>query len=219
MRHHAPAAEADELRDHVVIGGYGRVGPDDRAPARRRERALRRARHQWRAGDGVPAARAPRAISAMPAGREFLARVGAARARAFVVTVNARSAAERMVAAARTAAAGRPGLRARAIDAAHAARLLSSGPSTSSRKRSRRACSSAAGCSKASGFPTTPWRDGSTSCAIRRSRASRRRARRARERQRPFASLLAGRRSPWRRARCGTRRPCRRRRRRRRPGC
>jgi monovalent cation:H+ antiporter-2, CPA2 family len=58
------------------------------------------------------------------AGRpEFLARVGAARARAFVVTVNAREAAERMAAAARQL---RPDalLFARAIDAEHAIRLL-----------------------------------------------------------------------------------------------
>jgi CPA2 family monovalent cation:H+ antiporter-2 len=61
------------------------------------------------------------------AGRpEFLARVGAARARAFVVTVNARQAAERMAAASRRQ---RPEalLYARAIDPEHAVRLLKLG--------------------------------------------------------------------------------------------
>ena len=62
----------------------------------------------------------------MPAGGEFLERVGAADARAFVVTVDAPRAAERMVAAIRTR---RPdaAVFARALDAAHAARLLELG--------------------------------------------------------------------------------------------
>jgi CPA2 family monovalent cation:H+ antiporter-2 len=61
------------------------------------------------------------------AGRpELLERVGAADARAFVVTVNARQSAERMVAAARK---GRPDapVFARALDAEHAVRLLELG--------------------------------------------------------------------------------------------
>src|SRR5262249_57102898 len=58
------------------------------------------------------------------AGRpELLARVGAERARAFVVTVNARESAERMVAAARKHGPDAP-VFARAVDAEHAARLL-----------------------------------------------------------------------------------------------
>jgi len=61
------------------------------------------------------------------AGRpELLERVGAADARAFVVTVNARESAERMVTAARK---GRPDapVFARALDAEHAVRLLELG--------------------------------------------------------------------------------------------
>jgi monovalent cation:H+ antiporter-2, CPA2 family len=54
-RHHMPAESASELRDHVVIGGYGRVG---QTAARGRERAVRRARYQRRAGGRVAQARA-----------------------------------------------------------------------------------------------------------------------------------------------------------------
>jgi monovalent cation:H+ antiporter-2, CPA2 family len=124
-RHHMPAESASELRDHVVIGGYGRVGQTvarllaaENVPfvaldtngelvAEWRKRG-----HMCFFGD---------------AGRpELLARVGAADARAFVVTVNARESAERMVAAARK---GRPDapVFARAIDAEHAVRLLELG--------------------------------------------------------------------------------------------
>ncbi len=123
--HHMPTADLAELQDHVVIGGYGRVGQmiarllaaenvafvalDTDA---RLVTACRKRGHPCYFGD---------------AGRgEFLARVGAARARAFVVTVNARASAERMVAAARKQ---RPDalVYARAIDAEHAARLLALG--------------------------------------------------------------------------------------------
>jgi K+:H+ antiporter len=124
-RHHMPAESASELRDHVVIGGYGRVGQTvgrllaaENVPfialdtngelvAEWRKRG-----HSCFFGD---------------AGRpELLARVGAAEARAFVVTVNARQSAERMVAAARK---GRPDapVFARALDADHAVRLLELG--------------------------------------------------------------------------------------------
>jgi CPA2 family monovalent cation:H+ antiporter-2 len=124
-RHHMPAESASELRDHVVIGGYGRVGQTvarllaaENVPfvaldtngelvAEWRKRG-----HMCFFGD---------------AGRpELLARVGAAEARAFVVTVNARDSAERMVAAARK---GRPDapVFARAVDAEHAVRLLELG--------------------------------------------------------------------------------------------
>jgi CPA2 family monovalent cation:H+ antiporter-2 len=57
---------------------------------------------------------------------EFLERVGAAHARAFLVTVNAPHAAERMVAAVRRKRPDAP-VFARARDAAHAARLLKLG--------------------------------------------------------------------------------------------
>jgi CPA2 family monovalent cation:H+ antiporter-2 len=124
-RHHMPAESASELRDHAVIGGYGRVGQTvarllaaENVPfialdtngelvAEWRKRG-----HSCFFGD---------------AGRpELLARVGAAEARAFVVTVNARQSAERMVAAARK---GRPDapVFARALDVDHAVRLLELG--------------------------------------------------------------------------------------------
>ena len=124
-RHHMPGDDASELRDHVVIGGYGRVGQmvgrllaaenvpfvaldtDGELVAEWRKRG-----HMCFFGD---------------AGRpELLERVGAADARAFVVTVNAHDSAERMVAAARR---GRPDapVFARAVDAEHAVRLLELG--------------------------------------------------------------------------------------------
>ena len=123
--HHMPTADLAELQDHVVIGGYGRVGQmiarllaaenvafvalDTDA---RLVTACRKRGHPCYFGD---------------AGRgEFLARVGAARARAFVVTVNARASAERMVAAARKQQPDAL-VYARAIDAEHAARLLALG--------------------------------------------------------------------------------------------
>jgi monovalent cation:H+ antiporter-2, CPA2 family len=124
-RHHLPNEDASELRDHVVIGGYGRVGQtiarllalenvpfvavdtDGQLVA-----SCRKEGHPCFFGD---------------AGRpELLVRIGAAQARAFVVTVNARQAAERMVAAARQQGPQAP-VFARAVDAAHAARLLEFG--------------------------------------------------------------------------------------------
>ncbi len=124
-RDHQPGGEAGALRDHVVIGGYGRVGQTvarllaaENVPfvALDTNGALvaqsRKGGHWCFFGD---------------AGRpEMLTRVGAAHARAFVVTVNARESAERMVAAARKL---RPDalVFARAIDAEHAARLLALG--------------------------------------------------------------------------------------------
>jgi len=123
-RDHAPTDGASGLRDHVVIGGYGRVG---RTVARllaaenvpfvaldtngELVAEWRKRGHMCFFGD---------------AGRpELLARVGAADARAFVVTVNARESAERMKAARK----GRPDapVFARAIDAEHAVRLLELG--------------------------------------------------------------------------------------------
>ena len=123
--HHTPGAEADELRDHVIIGGYGRVGQmiarllaAENVPFIALDTngelvtECRQRGHMCFFGD---------------AGRgEFLARVGAARARAFVVTVNARRAAERMVAAARKQRPDAP-VFARAIDGPHAVQLLKLG--------------------------------------------------------------------------------------------
>jgi CPA2 family monovalent cation:H+ antiporter-2 len=123
--HHLPPPGTAELQDHVVIGGFGRVGETI-------ARLL--------AAENVPyvvldtnaevvalARRRGEPCYFGDAGRrELLDRVGAARARAFVVTVNARAAAERMVAAARRR---RPDamIFARAADAGHAARLMDRG--------------------------------------------------------------------------------------------
>jgi CPA2 family monovalent cation:H+ antiporter-2 len=113
------------MSGHVVLGGYGRVG---QAIA-----AMLAAEHipfvaldtngdlvteLRRGGSGVFFGDASRG--------EFLARAGAGRARAVVVTVNARRAAERMVAAARRQNPDATIL-ARAIDRAHAERLMGLG--------------------------------------------------------------------------------------------
>jgi monovalent cation:H+ antiporter-2, CPA2 family len=124
-RHHLPTAAATELRDHVVIGGYGRVGQTV-------ARLLAAENVPFIALDtnGALVAQFRKSGQACffgDGGRpEMLARVGAAHARAFVVTVNARESAERMVAAARKQ---RPDalVFARAVDAEHAARLLALG--------------------------------------------------------------------------------------------
>jgi K+:H+ antiporter len=122
---HMPAVSLEDLQDHVVIGGYGRVGQTiarllaaENVPFIALDTngelvtAHRQRGHHVYFGD---------------AGRpEFLTRVGAAQARAFVVTVNARQAAERMVAAARERQP-QALVYARAIDASHAARLLGLG--------------------------------------------------------------------------------------------
>jgi CPA2 family monovalent cation:H+ antiporter-2 len=121
-----PGGAAEELTDHVVIGGYGRVGQliarlliAENVPFVALDTngelvaAHRKLGHQVYLGD---AARA-----------EFLDRVGAPRARAFVVTVNARQAAERMVAAARGQQRPDALVYARARDAEHAIRLLERG--------------------------------------------------------------------------------------------
>jgi CPA2 family monovalent cation:H+ antiporter-2 len=121
-RHHMPTEDARELQDHVVIGGYGRVGQTV-------ARLLNAENVPFVAldtnGEVVNECRkrGERCYFGDAGRPEFLARVGAARARAFVVTVNAREAAERMATAARKQ---RPDalLFARAIDAEHAIRLL-----------------------------------------------------------------------------------------------
>ena len=121
-RHHMPTEDAKELQDHVVIGGYGRVGQTV-------ARLLNAENVPFVAldtnGEVVNECRkrGERCYFGDAGRPEFLARVGAARARAFVVTVNAREAAERMATAARKQ---RPDalLFARAIDAEHAIRLL-----------------------------------------------------------------------------------------------
>jgi CPA2 family monovalent cation:H+ antiporter-2 len=121
----AQAIDAGELSGHVVIGGYGRVG---RTVARLLEAenipfiALDTSAHMV-----ARERKRGHRVYFGDAGRpELLARVGAARARAFVVTVNAPNAAERMVAAARRQRPDAP-VFARAKDGEHAARLLALG--------------------------------------------------------------------------------------------
>jgi CPA2 family monovalent cation:H+ antiporter-2 len=119
---HEPGRGEEEHHDHVVIGGFGRVGqmvaklltaenipfvaldPNGELVAEQRE-------------NGQP-------VYFGDAGRrEMLMRIGAERARAFVVTVNAPRAAERMVATAHRIRPNAPVI-ARAADTVHAARLL-----------------------------------------------------------------------------------------------
>jgi CPA2 family monovalent cation:H+ antiporter-2 len=122
---HAAAIDVGELSDHVVIGGYGRVG---HAIARLLQ------------AENIPFVALDTNVVLVAEGRkrggrvyfgdagrpELLERAGAARARAFVVTVNAPLAAERMVAAARRQRPDAP-VFARAKDGEHAARLLKLG--------------------------------------------------------------------------------------------
>jgi CPA2 family monovalent cation:H+ antiporter-2 len=122
---HMPDEEARELVDHVVIGGYGRVGQmiarllaTEKVPFVALDTNGELVSEHRKRGHLVYFGDAARA--------EFLERVGAARARAFVVTVDDAAAAERMVAAAREQR--RDALvYARALDAEHAAKLLALG--------------------------------------------------------------------------------------------
>jgi CPA2 family monovalent cation:H+ antiporter-2 len=121
----AHAIDASELSGHVVIGGYGRVGETiarlleaENVPFVALDIDARRVAEERKRG---------RSVYYGDAGRsELLRRVGLARARAFVVTVNAPRAAEIMVTAVRRE---RPDalVFARAKDAEHAARLLALG--------------------------------------------------------------------------------------------
>jgi CPA2 family monovalent cation:H+ antiporter-2 len=122
---HAPGPDLAEVDNHVVIGGFGRVGyliaraleaenvPYVALDANGERVARMRLQHER--------------VFFGDAGRpELLEKVGARRARAFVVTVNNARAAERMVAAAhRIQPTGL--VFARAADAAHAARLVTLG--------------------------------------------------------------------------------------------
>lgn len=124
---HAASMPHDDgrLSDHVIIGGYGRVG---QAVAR-----LLEAEHiPYIAldsnGDLINDVRKKRgSVYFGDAARdEMLTRAGAARARAFAVTINGRRAAERMVIAARRQNPGALVL-ARAIDRVHADHLTKLG--------------------------------------------------------------------------------------------
>lgn len=119
--HHLPGDDVAEIKDHVVIGGFGRVGQTIA---------------QLLAAENIPfvaldsngelvneVRRRGTIVYFGDVGRaELLQRVGVDKARAFVVTVNAPQAAERMVAAIHRA---RPDARilARARDREHADRL------------------------------------------------------------------------------------------------
>jgi CPA2 family monovalent cation:H+ antiporter-2 len=122
---HLPGAEVGELEDHVVIGGFGRVGQTvarlleaENVPFVALEANAARAGEQRQAGHLVYFGDASR--------RELLESAGAARARAFVVTLDAPGAAERMVEAINAVRPGAP-VFARAKDPDHAARLAALG--------------------------------------------------------------------------------------------
>jgi CPA2 family monovalent cation:H+ antiporter-2 len=124
-RDRMPSADTAEMTDHVIIGGYGRVGQliarllrAENVPFVALDTNAELAVDGSNRGDNVFFGDAAR--------REFLHRAGAAHARAFVVTVNSPRAAERMVAVARRERPDTPVL-ARAKDSKHAVRLLKLG--------------------------------------------------------------------------------------------
>jgi CPA2 family monovalent cation:H+ antiporter-2 len=121
-RDHMPLGDAATLTDHVIIGGYGRVGQlvarlleAENVPFIALDTNAELAIQGSRRGEKVFFGDAAR--------REFLHRAGAAGARAFVVTVNSPRAAERMVAVAHGERPDAPVL-ARASDSKHALRLI-----------------------------------------------------------------------------------------------
>jgi monovalent cation:H+ antiporter-2, CPA2 family len=121
-REHMPQEVGSKPTDHVVIGGFGRVGQT-------LARLLDTERVPYVALDTNAGLVAEKRkdnpnVYLGDAGRgELLGLVGADRARMFVVTVNEPKAAERMVAAARKINPDAP-VFARAADPAHAIRLL-----------------------------------------------------------------------------------------------
>jgi CPA2 family monovalent cation:H+ antiporter-2 len=124
-RDRMPTDEQRQAVDHVIIGGYGRVGQvigrllrAENVPFVALDTNAQVASEGAKRGESVFFGDAAR--------REFLRRAGAAGARAFVVTVNSSRAAERMVATARKARPDVP-VFARARDPAHASRLLELG--------------------------------------------------------------------------------------------
>jgi CPA2 family monovalent cation:H+ antiporter-2 len=124
-RDHVPTAERDGLSDHVIIGGYGRVGQCigrllqvENVPFVALDTNGEVVSEHKGRGEAVFFGDAAR--------RESLHLAGAARARAFVVTVNNARAAERMVSAARSERPDAP-VFARARDPDHAARLIKRG--------------------------------------------------------------------------------------------
>jgi CPA2 family monovalent cation:H+ antiporter-2 len=124
-RERMPDHDAEALMDHVIIGGFGRVGQTI-------ARLLEEENIPYVALDTsgelvTRASKAGRMIYFGDASRpEILERAGAKRARAFVVTLDAPVAAERMIAAARRLQPETL-VFARAVDPSHAARLLKLG--------------------------------------------------------------------------------------------
>jgi len=119
------ALDSESLVDHVVIGGFGRVGrtiarvlDTERVPFVALDLDADLVAAQRRAGRPIYYGDASR--------REILERVGAARARTFVVTTNEPYATERMV---RSILAAWPDatIHARALDAEHAEKLAEIG--------------------------------------------------------------------------------------------
>lgn len=124
-RDHMPSEDQADATDHVIIGGYGRVGQViGRLLQAENVRFIALDTNAELATEG--AKRGEDVFLGDAARREFLSRAGAARARAFVVTVNSPRAAERMVVAARRERPDAP-VFARARDPAHASRLLKLG--------------------------------------------------------------------------------------------
>ena len=124
-RHPLDGGDGERLADHVVIGGFGRVG---RVVARLLDAEAIPYVALDLDGDLIAEERrAGHAVYYGDAGRrEILDRVGGARARAFVVTTNEPLASERMVKAIRQAWPAAI-VHARARDSRHAARLAALG--------------------------------------------------------------------------------------------
>ncbi|MES1155787.1 MAG: NAD-binding protein, partial [Pseudorhodoplanes sp.] len=120
-----PDAELAELRDHVLIGGFGRVGQTV-------ARVLDSENVPWVAFDTNGALVADQREAGRmvylgdPSRREYLERAGVNHARAILVTLNGEEATERMVAEILKIRPKAPVL-ARARDASHAIRLTSLG--------------------------------------------------------------------------------------------
>ncbi|MHA1157660.1 MAG: cation:proton antiporter domain-containing protein [Alphaproteobacteria bacterium] len=122
---HGADSETVDLSDHVVIGGFGRVGravasilEAERIPYVALDLDAEAVGVHWRAGRNVFYGDASR--------REILERVGGARARSFVVTPNTAVAAARMVDAISHSWPGAV-IHARATDTRHAEQLLRAG--------------------------------------------------------------------------------------------
>jgi CPA2 family monovalent cation:H+ antiporter-2 len=121
----APGAEARALKDHVVIGGCGRIGR--MIAAALEAEGVAYVCLDTDADAVADMRKADKPVFYGDATRtEILERVGAGHARAFVVTIANRLGAERMVSAARRVNR-RAFIFARAADAQHAARLVKRG--------------------------------------------------------------------------------------------